>query len=472
MFGFGSTVVPTLPSIGLSEGERAIITDLERMGSQSDADSELCRAFYLGQQVIKNLRIAVPKELEAHLTTVVGWGAAAVDPLVERSSLDGFRTPDGDDADSYIGELMETTGFEAELPMALTDAFSMGRGFITVGSPAERGGPPVVTADNPANMYVKWDARGRVARQVLHKYSDGQQQRATLMLPNLSLHLAVNDKQQWEVVQRDEHDFDFIGLTRLSNMSLTDARQGRSEITPALRSIIIDACRTLRSLVVAGEIYSVPQRLILGATEEAFQNANGTTKTALETYITSILALERDENGELPDVKQMAVYDPSVFTRVVEMYASQASGILAATPQELGLYTDGNPVSAESVKASRLSRDDRARLRQRFCNPALAQVAQHMIRFDNGGTLPEQYRRLTADWNPVAVETIGVTSDAISKQIQVGAIPATSDVTLKRLGYTAPERRRLEADRRRERVTLAATAARESIQGAANAGGV
>lgn len=44
-------------------------------------------------------------------------------------------------------------------------------------------------------------------------------------------------------------------------------------------------------------------------------------------------------------------------------------------------------------------------------------------------------------FNPTAA------SDAITKQIAAGAVPATSDVTLKGLGYSAVDRQRLEQDR-------------------------
>ncbi|MBQ1167342.1 hypothetical protein KBZ21_56010, partial [Streptomyces sp. A73] len=42
------------------------------------------------------------------------------------------------------------------------------------------------------------------------------------------------------------------------------------------------------------EFYGAPQRYILGASESAFQDAEGNTKSAWETYIGRVLALERD----------------------------------------------------------------------------------------------------------------------------------------------------------------------------------
>src|SRR5690349_613552 len=108
-----------------------------------------------------------------------------------------------------------------------------------------------------------------------------------------------------------------------------------------MRSITDAACRTLLGLEVAREIYSVPQ------------------KTAWDTYITRVLALERDEDGNLPEIKQLQAYDPSVFTKLLDWYASAMAGMVAATPQDMGLYTQGNPASAEAVTAGEARRDRR-----------------------------------------------------------------------------------------------------------------
>jgi hypothetical protein len=63
------------------------------------------------------------------------------------------------------------------------------------------------------------------------------------------------------------------------------------------------------------------------------------------------------------------------------------------------------------------------------------------------GSTPDNAHRIETDWRDPAPQTLAGTSDAITKQIESGAIPAASDVTLKRLGYSAVERARLAVDR-------------------------
>lgn len=445
---FSTAVTPTLPSLGLTPGEQQTITLLRQQYNRLTPSMRLCEQYYRGEQAIKNLRIAVPKELEGHLCTLVGWAAMAVDPYVERLNLDTFRQVGATDGDEYLMAMMDANNFASEQSLAYTDALSMGPAYWVVGSPASPGDAPVVTVESPLNTAVLWDLRGTTARAMMQEYwgEDGRR-RGALLVPGRTVHLGQNDKGEWEVADRDDHGFDFVSVVRMPNRARTNNRSGSSEITPALQSIIDEACRTLLALAVARELYSVPQKAILGATEDAFKKADGSTATTMETYITKVLGLERDENGELPTLHQFQAYDPSVFTKILDWFASSASGIVAATPQDLGLYTQGNPASAEAGLIADDRRNRRAKRMQREFTGPLTDVAKMMVRFDNKGRLPAEYEQIAADWTPVEMQAPGLLSDAVTKEIASGAVPATSDVTLKRLGYNAVDRARLEQDR-------------------------
>jgi hypothetical protein len=227
----------------------------------------------------------------------------------------------------------------------------------------------------------------------------------------------------------------------------THQRDGASEITPAIRDIVDAACRKLVSLEVASELYSVPQRYILGAAESDFVDSEGNPKTAWQTYITHILALTGDEEGEAPTVGQFVTYDPSVYTKVLDWYASAIAGMIGATPQDLGLYTQGNPPSADAVKFVEGRRDRKARRKQALFGGALVRAMQMAVRFDAGGDLPASMRRMEVDWMDPSTPTPGATTDALTKQIAAKMVPPTSDVVLKRAGYSGVERQRLAEDR-------------------------
>lgn len=446
---FPAWSIPALPALSLSESERGLITKLQTEALYARNEMELAEAYYLGEQVINNLQIAVPKELE-FLRTIVGWAALAVDPYVERHAIDCFRQVDGTDADPYLTSLWSANGLDAELPLAVTDALSMGRGWWVVGSPLESGGAPQITVESPLNLAAIWNMRGNEPSAVFHEYWSDGRLHAALLVPNETISLATNDNGKWEVVNRDQHDFGFVPVVRMANTPRTNDRGGRSAITTALRSTIDGACRTLLGLEVAREIYSVPQMLLLGVTESAFQNTDGTPKSAWETYITNVLALERDEEGNLPEVKQKTAYDPATFTKLIENAASRAASIVLAPPQEIGLYTQGNPVSADAQNTSESRRNRRARAQQAMFGVPLVKVMQYATMFDNKGTLPDEFRTIEADWRSVEELDFTKAADGITKLVASKVIPATSDVTLKRAGFNAVERARLAQDRKLE----------------------
>lgn len=441
------STIPTLPTLSLSEEEQKLIQTLQSRATTDRAGIELENAFYLGEQTIENLRIAIPDEIARKLKTLVGWARIAVDPYVERLSCQGFRLPDATDVDSRLQEVWDANGLDAEQSLGYTDSLAMRRSYAMVGSDPDGGEIPRITFESPLNMTVLWDTSGRRAKAALQTYKQDDQERAALMVPGQTVIIGQNEDKQWEIVQRDAHSFDFVPVVRMANNPRTFNRDGYSEITPELRSLIVNACQRSMGLAVASELYSVPRMLLLGAQLSDFQNPNGEVRKAWESYISLINILERDEEGQVPEVKQLTTYDPSVFTKVVEHLASQAAGILAAVPQDLGLYTEGNPTSVESFAAMESRRDRRAIRKQSTFGVALVEMMQMAMRFMNNGAVPREFARFAPDWASVSIESPGVTADAITKQVTAKIIPAQSDVTLKRLGYSAVERQQIEQDR-------------------------
>lgn len=453
--------IPTLRSLTLSDDEKATIARLQARGIRDRSEMYLSQAYYLGEQVIKNLRIAVPKELE-FLRTIVGWPALAVDPYVERLAIDGFRLPGATDVDSYLSSLWDLNGLDAELPLAVTDALSLRCGYWLAGTGDD---VPRVTVESPLNLAVEWNTAATEPRAALQEYWEDDRKHAALLLPNLTITLAEDENGNWVVVDRDEHDLDFVPVVRMANQPRTSARGGRSAITAAIRSITDSACRTLLDLEVARELYSVPGITLLGAAESDFQNADGTAKAAWEAYITRFRAITRDEDGNLPEIHQMQVYDPTAFTRLIDMYASQIGSLVYAPPQDLGLYTQGNPTTAESLTVAENRRNRRAKLQQKQFGVDVVKALQMAVRFDNGGDLPDEYRRIAVDWAPLEEPNLAAVSTAINQQVAAGVVPPTSDVVRKRLGYSAVERQQLEQDSERQANRDALAAIVERVTG-------
>lgn len=456
---FSPSSIPTLPDIGLSNDERALIHHLQSRAQHDRGEMECANAYYMGEQIISNLDIAIPDDLAAKLTALVGWARIAVDPYVERLSVEGFRLPGDTDVNTDLADLWNANSLGSEQSLAFTDALAMARAYWLVGSNPD-GGAPLITAESPLNMAVLWDLSGRHAKAALQAYVIDDQRHAALMVPDQTVIIAEDEKGQWQVVDRDQHGYGRVPVHRMAHAARTNNRDGYSNITPELQSIITNACRRLMGLEVASEIYSVPRLWLLGAALSDFQNPDGTARRALDAYMSMLNALERDEEGQVPELRQLQAYDPSTFTKVLEMYASQASGILAAVPQDLGLYTQGNPTSSEAWDSMETRRNRRGVKMARGFSPSIIAAMQDGIRFQNKGVLPPEFERMAADWAPIMP---GMSADGISKLVTAGSLPPRSDVTLKHAGFNAVERAQIEQDWAAEDRRAALAQAREQI---------
>lgn len=442
---FAPGVTPTLQTLSLTDEQRNAISRLQSNAIRDRWLMMLTDAYYRAEQIITSLGIAVPPQLQ-HLRVVPGWAAVAVDPLVERLSVDSFRLPGQTDADSDLMALWTENGMAGEQNMAYIDALSMGRSWLTVGTSYEADGPAVICVESPLNMFVGYDTRSREPKIALQQFWMDGIARAAFYEPGVTTQLAQNDKFEWEVVDHDPHG-QGIPIVRMANRPRSHCRDGQSEITPALRSLIDQGCRTLMNLAIASELYSVPQKYILGAIESDFQSADGTAKTAWETTITKILGLEDSDDRERPTVGQFQVYDPSVYTKVLDKLAADVAGMIGATPQDLGLYTTGNPPSADAVEFAEGRRNRKAENKQDEFGRPLVEAMQLAMRFQRGGELPADMRRMEIDWRSVSTPQPAATAVRAQLLVHEGIIPPTSDVTLKELGYSPVDRARLAQDR-------------------------
>lgn len=438
---------------GLAPGEIDILKNLVRSMEAKRFRMQLVNAYYEGTFRVMDLGISIPPSLR-NLHTTMGWPRIAVDSIEERLDVEGFRFPGASDADTDLWDIWQANNLDEESPLAHIDALVYGHGFIAVGANKDSSKPPLITIESPLDMDCDYDVQTRTITSALRTYNPGEIwgiqaiNGATLYLPNSTTHLTVDGQGVWSVVERDDHNLGQVPVVRMVNRQRSADRVGRSEITPEIMSITDAACRTLLGLQVASEFYSAPQRAILGATQEAFQNADGTPKNAWETYLGRVLALERDGEGNVPTIHEMKAYDPSVYTKVYSMYAKIMASLIGLPSHYLDDVTV-MPASADAIRSgeSRLTRRI-GRKMQSFSGAW--ENAMRLALLIRDGSLADDAYNLETVWHEAGVPTIAETTDAIVKQIQVGSIPSSSDVTLEKLGYTPAERERLVVDRQQD----------------------
>ncbi|MFD5137460.1 phage portal protein [Streptomyces sp. NPDC058378] len=442
---------PALPLIGLSDDELQILTMLRSDLLSQRVKLELFDAYFNGEQLVRDLGISIPPQLGG-LHTVIGWPRIGVEALEQRLDLEAFRWADGSDS-TELDEIAEANDLFDESSLAHLDALTYGREYVTVGSSDDPDLPPLITFESPLDMTLDWDARLRIPRFALRESVDRfdfglapDERLVSLYMPGETI-FAVEVNGGWEVIDRDQHRLGVPPVLRMANRQRTADRVGHSEITPEVMSITDAACRRLMGMEVAAEFFGAPQRYILGASESAFQDAEGNTKSAWETYIGRVLALERDEDGDIPTVGQFTAHDPSGQTKIIDLYARIMATQLGLPPHMLG-YTSDNPASADAIRSSEGMLVKKAERRIRRFG-ATHREAMRLALWVRDGTPPDKARRIEAVWRNPATPTLAAQTDAAVKMVQAGLLPKDSDVALEMAGLTEDQRRRVAAERRR-----------------------
>ena len=446
--------IPELPLLTLSDDELALVQMLRADMLQDRWALQLRDAYFNGEQLVRDLGISIPPQLKG-LHTVIGWPRVGVESLEERLDLEAFRWADGADS-RELTEIAEANDLFDESSLAHLDALVYGREYLAVGS-GDCGTddcPPLISVESPLDMTLMWDARLRVGTAALRECaadafieSGPEERMLVLYLPDQTVMCLPSESGGWEVVDRDMHNLGIVPVVRMANRQRTADRVGKSEITPEVMSITDAACRRLMGMEVAAEFFGAPQRYILGASESAFQDADGTAKSAWETYIGRVLALERDEDGQVPSVGQFAAHDPTGMTKIIDLYARIMSSQFGLPPHMLG-YTTDNPASADAIRSTEAKLVKRSERRIRRFGSRWEE-AMRLALWVRDGEPPDRTRRIESVWRNPATPTVAAQADATVKLVQAGIIPADSDVTLEMAGLSEGQRQRVRADRRR-----------------------
>lgn len=403
-------------------------------------------AYYDGKQRLKDLGISTPPQLR-HMDAVIGWPGTAVDVLEERLDFEGWDITDLDLV--YRANDLDVKSSQAHL-----DALIYGTSFVTVTSGREGEPDVLVSVVSPNDIVARRDNRtGRVLEACQYISGDvpGSQEGSTAVLfrEDETVWLSF-DRGDWVVTAKDEHGLGRVPVVQLVNRPRASKLNGRSEITPAVRSYTDMALRTLVGSEVAREFYAVPQRYLLGAPEEFFTDEDGNPRGAWDAMAGKILAIGRDEDtGEIPTTGAYPSHSPQPFFEQIRQLAQLLSAETSIPQSYLGFSTD-NPSSADAIRMAENRLVKRAERRQGMFGKAWTEVARLalMVRDGRGyGSLSDDELTIRPLWRDASTPTRAAAADEVVKMIQVGVYPAQGDYAMKRLGLSPQDREMLRRDR-------------------------
>lgn len=434
-----------LPSLALEDDHRSMIGEALSRLSVFEGSNRRLEAFYEGPKRIKQLGIAMPSRLEDKLSTVLGWGGTAVDVLEERLDWQGWES----DTDYGLGEVFAANELESDSGLAHLDALIYGTSFVTVSTGQDGEPSPLITVESPRTMTGAYDPRRRRlswAVAVDRRTDLGEPELVKLFLPDETVTVSRGGTG-WKVEERDQHRLGRVPVVQLVNRPRASRLGGRSEISRAVQSLVIQAVRTLGGMEVNREFYVSPQRYALGPDADAFTDVNG-QPMGWEAIMGRLLVLPRDEDtDQLPQVGQFTAASPAPFVDQINHLAQLLAAEIGVPSSYLG-FTTQNPASADAIRSAEARLVKRAERRQSGFGRGWIEVAK-LSMLHRDGRLPDGVLDLSCRWRDAATPTRAAAADEALKLVSAGILPADSSVLYSRLGFSPQEVRTLEAEKRR-----------------------
>lgn len=445
----------------LSDTERRVMSWLSTRlfdGSQRQ-ELELSRLYKEGLNRVPSLGISVPPELDA-LRAVLGWCWTGIEARSQRLNIQGFRMPGETTVNSTIQEIWQHNNLDAEAPLVHEEAMTSGWTYGIVGPNDDGSGFPLITTESALNMTASWDPKKREVSAAFQTYKDSDpasdtygRQLATLYMRDAIVQLISGDNG-WVVQDRNDHQQGFVPVVQFTPRPVFhDRLRGLSEMTAPWRNTQDRACRTLVRMEIAGEFFAAAKIFILGASEESFQKADGTKASAWETYIGRLSTLEADENGNLPTIERLAGESPDGFISCLNHERSIMAGHTGLAADYLGIFSDGNPTSADAIRMA----DFRlAMIAQRLTQPMGNEWEKlNVMALKMSGEYSPAADQMETDWLPTNIPTPNADAVTVTTQIAAQMLPPDCDDALAACGWTPVQRARI-ADARKKAQALAA----------------
>jgi len=425
---------------GFSEDETVTVNFLAKQLRDRRKHNESRSNLYDGKQAIKQVGTVIPPQYY-RLGLALGWAAKGVDGLARRCRLDRMVWTGGDLEKLGIQELADSNFLFSELAQARTDSLLHGVSFLITTRGAEGEPTALVHAKDALNATGEWNNRARRLDNLLSVTSrDGNKITGfVLYLDGETVTADLGKDNKWEV-DRSTHPWG-VPADPLIYHPRSSKRLGRSRITPAAISHQHAALRELIRLEGHMDIYSIPQLLILGASESIFKNADGSFKAAWQVALGRALGIPDDPDADpanaRADVKTIAASSPEPHLAALNALAKLEAREYDLPDSDFALTDLANPTSAESYTASRENLIAEAEGAMDDWSVPIRRTVARALAIQNGETeVPAAFSSIQADWRSPVYISRAAEADAGTKQLGAVEWLKETRVGLQLLGLT------------------------------------
>ena len=290
--------------------------------------------YYDMKNKTKKIRALIPPEFQT-VAFALEWCATAVDSLADRLDFYGF-----DNDALALSEIYKLNNADVLHDSATLSALISSCSFLYIDE-NEDGYPRVEVVDG-ANATGVIDTTTNMLTEgyaVIERNEQGDIELEAYFLP-----LRTEYYRNGKLEDVFEHKAPYPLLVPVINRP--DARRpfGHSRISRSCMTIVQSALRTMLRTEVGAEFYSVPQKYVVGLSQQAeFNNKNAT--------LSSFLSFTKDNDGEVPKLGQFQQQSMAPHIEHLKMLASVFAGATGLTLDDLGFSTS-NPASYDAIRAS------------------------------------------------------------------------------------------------------------------------
>ena len=427
--------------------------------------------YYRMHNSLKDLGISIPEDL-LDVNCTVGWCEKAIKTRAVRSNFDGFVFNGA--TDGSLNALVSANRMRSLYDKAVRSTLVHGISAFTVmrggdGQPAVK-----VRAYSGTQFSVLWDKDAdRISCGIVlaDVDKDGAPSKYVAHFGDAVLTFDRSGAD-WAC----EAEPNPMGRPMMEVLAFDpdlDRPLGHSMLTPEVLGIVDKAMRDVLRMEVGAEFFTFPQRYVIGAAEDLFstapdgceQNEDGEFVDAkgnviqpvvsevakFKAYIGAILAISRDENGDVPTVGQFTPSSADNFTRMFENDAQRFSGATDVPLGQLGVMSN-TYTSSEALGAANNPLIISVEEMNRQFAGTMEEVARMMLAVQLGlpmAQLPPEKREVSAVFADPSMPTISARADAWTKLGAADPSIVGTRVYYENIGLDQATIDRLEAEKRK-----------------------
>lgn len=445
-------VTEALKVPGLDEDETVILNLLLAQLKDRARRNKLRTAYYDGKRAVRMVGSVIPPQYRS-LALALGWSAKGVDGLTRRCNLEQMIWADGDLADLGMRELQDSNFLLSEIAQAEVDSALHGVSFLITTRGVDDEPKALVHARDALSATGEWNNRKRRLDNLLSvtEWTENKVTGFNLYLDGVTIAADKSDGV-WEV-ERTEHPW-HVPAEPMVYRPRSSKRLGRSRITRAAMGHQDAALRALVRLEGHMDIYSIPQLMILGASDAMFKNPDGSYKSSFQVVLGRVFGIPDDEDASTPraDVKQFSAASPEPHLADLNALAKLEAREFDLPDADFALTDLANPTSEGSYIAGRDNLVAEAEGAMDDWSISVRRTVVRALAIQNGlNEIPKDWASIDTEWRSPLYLSRSAAADAGSKII--GAVPwlAETTVGLKRLGLSQQEIDTAQAERQRAR---------------------